>query len=232
MPQDHSGRRSRMRERYRSVGPEGFDDVDTLEFLLYYLFPRHDTRELAHRLLDTFGSLYDVMHASEDQLLQVKGMGEAAAVFFPFLRSLESRIVLQSKDLRDPEKRLTTPRAMAEYMIPRFYEAQTEEVWLLCLDAHFRPLKEVCLGRGSSTSTGISGREAAKAALSQKTVRCVLFHNHPGGTMRPSREDLEATASIAAMLSGMDITLTDHLIIAGDQWYSMASAGDPPFSEM
>lgn len=75
----HKGHRERLRERFMISGPSSFNDVTALELLLFYTLPRRDTNELAHRLLDRFGSLDRIMDASITDLTSVKGVGTETA---------------------------------------------------------------------------------------------------------------------------------------------------------
>ena len=71
----HEGHRARMRTKLMESGERVFADHELLEVLLYYAIPRRDTNELAHRLLEQFGSLQGVLSASAQELACVKGVG-------------------------------------------------------------------------------------------------------------------------------------------------------------
>lgn len=76
----HSGHRQRMRQRFLSTGFDTFAEHEILEVLLYYAIPRIDTNEIAHRLLQHFGSLSAVFDADPQELIKVKGVSENTAV--------------------------------------------------------------------------------------------------------------------------------------------------------
>ena len=75
----HEGHRQRMRRQLKTSGMDSLSDVQVLEVLLYYAIPRADTNPIAHRLLERFGSLSGVLEAAPDELLNIEGMGDAAA---------------------------------------------------------------------------------------------------------------------------------------------------------
>ena len=77
----HDGHRARKKEQFRRQGLDGFADHEVLELLLYYAIPRKDTNEIAHRLLQKFGSLQNVFSAPLEELAKVDGVGESAALF-------------------------------------------------------------------------------------------------------------------------------------------------------
>ena len=78
----HDGHRARKKEQFRRQGLDGFADHEVLELLLYYAIPRKDTNELAHRLLQKFGSLQNVFSAPLEELAKVDGVGESAALLY------------------------------------------------------------------------------------------------------------------------------------------------------
>ena len=78
----HDGHRARKKEQFRRQGLDGFADHEVLELLLYYAIPRKDTNEIAHRLLQKFGSLQNVFSAPLEELAKVDGVGESAALLF------------------------------------------------------------------------------------------------------------------------------------------------------
>ena len=75
----HDGHRERLRERFLREGLDSFEDHNILELLLFYVIPRKDTNELAHLLLDRFGSLSAVLEAPYEELKTVPGIGELSA---------------------------------------------------------------------------------------------------------------------------------------------------------
>ena len=105
----HDGHRERLRESFRQNGLDGFDAIRSLELLLQYAIPRRDTNPIAHALLDHFGSLQEVFDASEQELLQVDGIGLSAAV----LLRMVPQIVKKSAVDRAAELRYLTSTADA-----------------------------------------------------------------------------------------------------------------------
>ena len=87
----HDGHRARKKEQFRRQGLDGFADHEVLELLLYYAIPRKDTNELAHRLLQKFGSLQNVFSAPLEELAKVDGVGESAALFLTLLPQVQKR---------------------------------------------------------------------------------------------------------------------------------------------
>ena len=88
MGNEHSGHRERLRDRVRKEGLKNFQDYQVLEYVLTFAIPYKDTNEIAHRLINKFGSFYGVLEADEEDLALVKGMGQASAHFVANLRNI------------------------------------------------------------------------------------------------------------------------------------------------
>ena len=84
----HEGHR-----QLKTSGMDSLSDVQVLEVLLYYAIPRADTNPIAHRLLERFGSLSGVLEAAPDELLNIEGMGDAAAQLIPDLRQFAGMVL-------------------------------------------------------------------------------------------------------------------------------------------
>lgn len=218
----HEGHRQRMRRQLQTSGMDSLSDVQVLEVLLYYAIPRADTNPLAHRLLERFGSLSGVLEAAPDELVKVDGMGQAAAQLISLVLQLERRHFI---DRNGPASILDTTTRCGQYLVPYFHGEQNEVVYLLCLDAKCKALCCVPVHRGSITAASISVRKIVQTALNQNAASVVIAHNHPSGYALPSQEDIDTTRTIQAALHGVGIVLADHIIVADDDFVSLADDG-------
>ncbi len=218
----HNGHRERLRSRFLKEGLDNFEEVNALELLLFYCIPRKDTNELAHALLDHFGSFHQVLDASPDELMTVPGIGEGTATFLPLI-SAACRYyrVNQANNITA----LDTIEKCGDYLVNYFHSRKNETIILLCLDAKCKRI--VCreIGEGSINSASISARRVAEIALSVNATSVILAHNHPSGIALPSTDDVNTTKLIAKSLRAVDIVLTDHIIVAEDDYVSMAQSG-------
>lgn len=218
----HDGHRQRLKERFRSEGLDNFDEVQVLELLLFYCIPRQDTNPIAHRLLDHFGSLAQVLEAPMGELEKVPGVGQNAATFLHLVRD-SGRYYQVNRTMQ--EKILVTTEKCGTYLASFFFGRRNETVFMLCLDAKCKVLccKEV--GEGSVNSAGVPVRRIVETALGVNATTVVLAHNHPSGLALPSAEDVQTTYRVAAALDTVDITLADHIIVADDDFVSLAQSG-------
>ena len=218
----HEGHRERMRRQMKTSGMDSLSDVQVLEVALYYAIARRDTNEIAHALLRRFGSLSGVLEAPRAELLKIDGVGESAADLLLLFIQMERRHLM---DRAGRQTILDTTYKCAQYLMPRFIGEQEEVVYLLCLDAKCKALDCSLIHRGAVNMTAISVRKIVKAALDHNATSVVVAHNHPSGRARPSREDRATTLALKAALDAVDVVLVDHVIVADEDFVSLADDG-------
>lgn len=218
----HDGHRKRLKERFRREGLDNFDEVHVLELLLFYCIPQRDTNLLAHALLDKFGSLAQVLEAPTEELEKVPGVGEHVSTLLTLTTAI-SRYYMVNRVTQF--QILTTTEQCGNYLVPYFLGRRDETVFLLCLDAKCKVLGCKELGRGSVNSASISVRKIVEAALSLNASTVVLAHNHPSGMALPSDEDILTTQRVAMALDAVGILLADHVVVADDDYVSLADSG-------
>lgn len=218
----HDGHRQRLRQRFQEEGLDHFDEIQVLELLLFYCIPRKNTNEIAHALLDRFGSVSQVVEASVEELQKVNGMGENAAVFLALInafgRYYQVNRAANMEILNDLEK-------CGEYLIPKFIGRRNETVFLLCLDAKCKVLCCREVGEGSVNSAAVPVRRIVEMALGANATSVVLAHNHPSGFALPSGEDVQTTKQLAMALRSVEIELVDHIVVADGDYVSMLQSG-------
>lgn len=219
----HEGHRQRMREKYRAAGLDGFADHEVLELLLFDCIPQGNVNPLAHRLLDTFGSLHGVLEARVEQLLAVPGVGERTAVHLSMMIPLFRRY---TRSICSERRRLSNRAEAAEYCLSLLAGWRTERFYLLSLNAEMELVGVRLIAEGSLTEVSAYPRLVVEAALNHNAHGVVLCHNHPGGMAHPSAEDVQTTLCLQSLLEPLGITLLDHMIVGGDEAYSMASHGN------
>ena len=218
----HDGHRQRLKNRFRQEGLDGFDEVNVLELLLFYAIPQKDTNPIAHRLLDHFGSLAQVMEATPEELEKVPGIGANAATLVTLTTAL-ARYYMVNRTARNMV--LTSTEQCGDYLLPYFVGRRNETVFILCLDAKCKVLGCKEVGEGSVNSASVPIRRIVEMALGMNATSVVLAHNHPSGLALPSGDDVQTTRRLAAALDGVDITLVDHIIVADDDYVSLAQSG-------
>ena len=218
----HDGHRERLKKRFQEFGLEGFNDINVLEMLLFYSIPRRDTNEVAHRLINEFGSLDAVFRASVMELQEIEGVGYNSALLITFVSQLLKKIeVSKTADV----KKIGNSKDAGAYFLSRFKNEPDEILYMVSLNAKREIISCIEMARGSVTSVEVNVRRVVETALKQKAVSVIIAHNHPGGTVHPSREDDIITGRIFKALAPLGILLEDHIIVAGDDYISFNKLG-------
>lgn len=217
------GHRQRLRDKFLAQGIEAFTDAEIIELLLTFGTPRSDCKEAARALLAQFGSLPAVLDAAPVQLQQVKGVGPKNTFALHFIQGVARRYLHQRVVGKEY---IRSSREVADYLIHSMRGLQHEVLTVVFLDAAHAVLDATVVAEGTVTVNTIYPRELVKAALARNASALVIAHNHPSGSLAPSRQDSELTRSLYLVCSFMHLDLLDHLIIgAGDQVYSFADQG-------
>ena len=220
----HGGHRQRLRERFRKEGCDldHFEPHNSLELLLFYCAPQKDTNELAHLLLDEFGSISGVFDAPYEELVKVKGVGEYAATFIKMIPAL---FRVYEQDRAKVETILNSPQKAADYFIPKFVGRTEELVFVACLDASCAVKCCEIVNHGTVSAASVNIRKIAEYAMKYNATNVIIAHNHPYGLAVASPEDIMTTDAIYYALDLIGIQLTDHIIVAKDKAVSLAEVG-------
>lgn len=218
----HAGHRGRVKNEFRQRGLEGFPEHRVLELLLFYALPQWDTNPLAHRLIERFGSLAGVLDASVEELCQVKGVGEHAALLIHLIPALCSRYVASRSSLDGIAE---TTEQIRQSLAPYFFGARNELVYLLCMDAKHKVLGVRKITEGSVNAAEVTTRRVVEEAMSMRASVVVLAHNHTSGLAIPSGADRSTTLYLKKLLVPLGIELVDHVIFCDDDMVSMRESG-------
>lgn len=209
----HDGHRERVRERYINSGVKAFAPHELIEMLLFFGIPRRDTNPLAHRLIDTFGSVHEVLHADRSMLLRVEGMTPNAATLMTLVGDLHRYCDEEERPLG---MSVLQTEEQVDFLLPRFKDLSEEEVWMLSLDVLSRVVGVHKISQGTPIAAEVNTREVLRHALADNAVRAVIAHNHPSGIAVPSQSDVNTTVKIAITLAGAGVRLVDHLVFSRD----------------
>jgi len=217
----HDGHREKMRRRFLETGLDSFAEHEALELLLFYAIPRRDTNALAHQLMDHFGSLDAVLSAPVEELMRMDGIGENAAV----LLKLVPRVVQKAKLAANKETIINSTEKAGDYLLERFRGEKNEVIYQLCLDRKGKLLSCRRLNEGGADSSELNIRRLVENALLVSASAVILSHNHPSGIALPSSEDYATTERVQTALNMVGVALVDHIIVADDDFVSMADSG-------
>lgn len=217
----HKGHRERLKKKFIKCGADSLETHELLELLLYYGIPRKDTNELAHTLINIFGSLPQVFDAPMSSLLKVDGVGESTAILIRLVSKL-SRVYAE-KNYEANSKRPTKTQ-VEQIILNKFIGRIKEHVVLVLFDAKRNMVFCDVVSQGSFGSTGFHIREIIELALKFNAMWAIIAHNHPSGIALPSREDVETTIELRNALRLIEVKLVDHIIVADNDYVSIADS--------
>ena len=220
----HDGHRDRVKDKFLENGfTKETPEHEILELILFYSVPRKDTNELAHKLLNEFGSLAGVLNAKPDQLMKVVGITKNTAVLFKMI--LETARGYNA-EMMSHKNIFKTNEEIGEYILSQFIGVTDERFSLLSLSNNGKLLSYDIVSVGDISSVGVSTRKIIEIVLRTRATTVVIAHNHPGGLALPSATDLETTKCIAEALKHIGVYLHDHIIVADGDFVSLAQSKD------
>ena len=214
---------ARPREKLLARGSAALSDTELLALLLRTGMAGKDVFALAKELLDVFGGIAGLLHAGADDLRKVKGLG-GPAKRAELLAVLELARRALAQQLRERQV-FSSPDGVKQYLQLHLARQPHEVFAVMFLDAQNKLIDLEVMFRGTLTQTSVYPREIVLRALQRHAASVVLAHNHPSGTVQPSRADEALTHTLKAALALVDVRVLDHVIVAPGNALSMAEGG-------
>ncbi|MBR2903580.1 MAG: RadC family protein [Clostridia bacterium] len=217
----HSGHRRRLIEKFKQ---SGLTEVEIVELLLFFVFKRRNTNDLAHRLLGKFGTLKNLFSADVESLMQVEDVGEQVAVFLRALGACNEVAYAQRAETHTIVGETYNPEAFLQYVKGK-YEDLTEEVldfYLLEKHGNIRFRRRF---QGTKGCVSVEPFDFTKLILDHAPSGIIAVHNHPSGIGNPSVKDDEMTRMCQLICSFHNVLFCDHVIVAKSGVYSYYRSG-------
>ncbi len=218
---DYHGHRQRLRDRYRLSGLAGMLPYEKLELLLMFAIPRRDVKPIARALLLRFKDLAGVLEASVDELQEVPGIGEQAAVLLHLVRQLGADY------LETRMRRVETLDSLAStvnFARMKIGGNNMECFMTVYVDSHLQVI-DFEIVEGTVDRAMVYPRNLVLGCTRHHASGAILIHNHPSGVCKPSAEDRDVTDKILKVFNVAGIRLVDHVIISRAGALSMYEAG-------
>ncbi len=220
---------ARPREKLLARGAGALSDSELLALLLRTGIVGKSVLHLADELLadpkdnpNGFGGIAGLLNASMTDLQRIKGIGPAKQAELIAVLELARRALAQQLKTKTI---FATPDTVTQYLQLHLSNRPYEVFAVLFVDAHHRMLALEEMFRGSLTQSSVYPREVVLRALHHQATAVVLAHNHPSGSVQPSRADEAITQTLKAALALLDIRVLDHVIVAPGESLSMAERG-------
>ncbi len=211
----HEGHRERLISKLLE-GNTILSDHEILEILLFYSIPRKNTNEQAHLILDNFGSLKACFSADHSALMAIEGIGHKTASFIVTLGEIFRRMEEDKHQLPI----IFSYDGCKKILIDSFKHLSEEKFVALFLNKSGEIILRKIFSSHSDNMVNIDISDLLKGVLIKKPKSVVICHNHLSGINQPSFCDDNATAKIHLALKLNNITLSDHIIVAGNKTFS------------
>jgi len=215
-------KKERPRERLLQHGPQPLSEAELLGILIGKGTRRKTAIDLARELLDQYESLQKLFSRSPSELMKVKGIGSAKAATLSAAFALVRRIQSQEKSTKISFKRSSD---VANHYLPLMRDLRKEVFKVLLINRANRLIKEVTISEGTLEASLVHPRDVFREALLEPATGVILIHNHPSGNPSPSEEDLRITKQLVEAGRLLGIKVYDHIILAGEDYRSLADEG-------
>ncbi len=213
----------RPREKFLARGAESLSDAELLAILIRAGNRDENAIDLARKILRGAGnSLKNLSRFSFEDLRKFKGIGVGKALSIMASFELARRGQIENAA---PLNQIYSSSVAAENVIPMLKDLQHEECWVLYLNKSNRLLGRERVFVGGFDSTVVDIRIILRNALARNACHIILAHNHPSGNRYAGEADKIQTAKLKKAAQMCEIELLDHLIVAGENYFSFADEG-------
>lgn len=217
----HTHHRQRLRDKViKNV--DVLNDYELLELLLFYVKPRVNTNDTAHRLIDTLGGIDKVFLSSPEELMKIDGVGEQTAVFLVTLGKVFAKSFVTKDDEVIP---IGAAKDVENYLINLFSRYKTEIFIVFFLDKGNQITSKYLVGSHNTMKVDIDTKEIANQITNLSPASILIAHNHLSDNVYPGAHDDNATEQFYTLAMLNDVNLYDHIIVSGRQTFSYFAAG-------
>lgn len=210
------------REKLMNHGGESLSDAELLAILLRTGSRKMNVIQMAQALLDQFGGLRYLARKDWQNMKAIPGMGNVKALTLEAVFELSRRI--EVSELGE-QVQITSPKEAVAYFGPKLRDL-TKEVFIVAFLNNAKIVEGYKkISSGGSTATIVDPAEVIRQAVINEANSVLLIHNHPSGSRKESRADVQLTKRLAKSGKLLGIPVDDHIIIAGDGFTSFKSKG-------
>lgn len=212
----------RPREKMLLKGRESLSDAELIAILLATGTREQSAVDLAKSMMRAAGNdLNNLARMTVKDLQKTKGIGPAKAITIAAALELGGR----KRSSFTEKKRISSSRGAYDILGPMLEDKSYEEFHVMMLNRANMVLGVVQISEGGMTGTVVDPKKVFKQALDSQAVSIILCHNHPSGSLKPSKQDIDITHKLVAAGKLLELHVTDHLIITGHGYYSFADEG-------
>ncbi len=213
----------RPREKFLEKGAQSLSDAELLAILIRSGNRDENAIDLARKILNAAGNnLLALRKFSYKDLGKFKGIGAGKALSIMAAFELAGRCGQQMAPVM---ARIHTSEMAANIVAPLLRDLVHEECWVLYLNKGDQLIGKERVSSGGMDATVVDVRMIIKGAIGRNSCHIILAHNHPSGSRFPGEQDKVMTKKLQQAANMCDIMLLDHIIVAGEDYFSFADEG-------
>lgn len=213
----------RPREKLLLKGKRSLSDAELMAILIGSGSANETAVDLSKRILTgANNNLNQLGKCTVADLMKYKGIGEAKAISIVAALELGARRQVSEAEVR---KQITSSRDAYEILSPIIADLPHEEFWVLYLNRGNKVLLKESISQGGVAGTVADVKIIFKKALELLASGVILAHNHPSGSLLPSKPDMDLTRKMKQAGDLLEVQVIDHLIITDGGYYSFADEG-------
>lgn len=216
----------RPREKLLQQGARALTDSEIIAILIRAGTRNDSAVEVARKLLKAANNdITELSRWSVERICKsgVKGLGEVKAITIAAALELGKR--RRESDKSNEIKSIRSSSEAFNELYPSMADLPHEEFWILFLNQASHIIRKESLSIGGTAGTVVDPKKVYRRALELSASKILLAHNHPSGNLKPSEQDIRLTRKLVNVGNELDLLVMDHLIIAGNSYYSFADEG-------
>jgi len=209
--------RTRLRNRFLDQGINSLQPYEIIELFLTFVIPQKDVKQAAKQAIEKFGTIKGFFDAEEKELSQIPYFKDKALSLRLFIKEVALLYQKQQAELMPISQ---SKDDLINYCKNKLGFKKNEEFWLISLDSKNAIIKENLISKGMSDKSPVYPRQVLETAMKNGASSILLLHNHPNGNPQASEQDITITKAIDIPARMLNMTIYDHIIVAGENYIS------------
>lgn len=211
-------------ERLINKGVTSLSNEELLAIIIRTGTKEKSAKDISSELIGNFGSLKNLANSSYEQLKTIKGIGKSKSALLMSCFELSKRINTSIDSIINIKA--NRPDIIFNYYKQLLSDRKQEYFYAIYLNIRNRIIKDKLLYIGTINYSIVHPREVFREAYLAGASSIILLHNHPGGSVFPSKNDIDTTKRLKEVGDLMGIKIVDHIIIGKDKYYSFYENND------
>lgn len=206
------------RERLLAYGANKLTNQELLAIIINSGSREMSSLTLSNRIIKNMKSIGELRDITYQELISIKGIGQAKAV--TILSAIELAVRMYSHSLEE-DIFIKSPEDVSNLLMEQMRYYHQEHFIVLYLSTKNMVIHQETMFKGSLNTSIVHPREIYKGAVKRSAAALICVHNHPSGDPSPSKEDIEVTKRLKECGELIGVDFLDHIIIGAGKYLSL-----------